>query len=731
MIALPYLMVAPKIHNMIYDPKHDKQTKRFLENIKDISDNQKEILVSESLKVINAAGTPKPGRQNVGLVVGYVQSGKTMSLTCVSSLARDKGYAHIIILCGVTNELFSQNMNRVQDDLIKQSDMAFLSKANPKKTESDYYRGKFRLFKLSNGKNATVVTFLLKHANHINNLASILETIGSDGNDIPTLIIDDEAHMAGLNTNFTKKEESNIYKALKNLRSKISDYAYLQYTATPQAPLLVHLADCVSPEFAVVLTPGEAYAGGRTFFPLENPNKDLIIDIPKGELPESTDADLPISPPASFKQALWQFLVGVADNLAKDRRDSVRSMLIHPHKLTSWHWLYKEFTQSCLKFAQDTLLADDAGDKAALIKEFNRAYKELSRTFQSISKFDDIIVSLPEAIEHAKSGIVVVNATNKEKIQWNIANILIGGEILGVGFTVKGLTISYMLRTSPNGQIDSMQQRARFFGYRGQDLKLTRVYLSEETHAAFRDYVKHEEETRNELQKMQKAGKSLKKWRRHFLIRAGMQLTRKNIQSLITLRTAESKINYPSKPYFNFEENNSEHLKLLDDITNNWGLEVDPACRPEWTGGQKHLSSNIDADRVLEDVLSKFSWSDPDDAASWDSSFYLLKLIIEEAKKTGNQPKPIFKLMVMRPSERGKSFRGVTNGTWELLQGRNPDGGYPGDKGMADPDITTIQLHCYTFKDGRKGSILGKDIVVPIIIPAKSIEREMERIIQQ
>ncbi|MFN5804230.1 MAG: hypothetical protein ACK467_01220, partial [Opitutia bacterium] len=84
--------------------------------------------------------------------------------------------------------------------------------------------------------------------------------------------------------------------------------------------------------------------------------------------------------------------------------------------------------------------------------------------------------------------------------------------------------------------------------------------------------------------------------------------------------------------------------------------------------------------------------------------------------------------MVMRPSERGQGERGVTHGAWELLQGRSS--GYPGDKGMADQEVTTVQLHCYTFKNGRKGNILGENIVVPIIIPAKSDKKTMEVIFQ-
>lgn len=715
---------------MTWKPIIGKQTELFLNGITSIPDEQKNIIRDESLNVIMCAGEPNTTRQKVGLVVGYVQSGKTLSLTCVSSLARDNGYGHIIILCGVTNELFKQNMDRVVDDLITPSRMAFTAKINPDKKEIEFYRGKFDLWKSSKGKNATVVTFLLKHSSHIGDLAHILEKAEDDLKGISTLIIDDEAHMAGLNAKFSKKQESRIYAELKNLRSKIPDYAYLQYTATPQAPLLVRLTDCVSPEFANVLTPGKGYYGGQQFFP-ENGNKDLVIDIPDQELPESKDAYIPNSPPKSFISALQQFLVGVADNLSKDKRDLVRSMLIHPHKLQSWQYAYEKLTLDQLKFYKEILKSNDKDDKVNLLEEFKKAHAEIKRTYPQISDFKSISDNILEAIIHATSGVIVVNANTNEEINWSPATILIGGEVLGVGFTVKGLTISYMLRTSAKGQIDSMQQRARFFGYRSDNIYLTRVYLSKETHEAFRDYVKHEEGTREELKKMQQSGKSLKKWRRNFLVRAGMQLTRKNIQSLSTVRDDAAGKTHPVQPYVESEEHNPHHLKLLDDVTNTWGLEPDPATKPNWSNAQKHLSGHFDAEKVLDKIIAEFSWGNSEDGAYWDSNYYLLKLLVNEAKKAGKKME--FKVMVMRPSERGKSTRGVNAAGWELLQGRDPSNKdksdkYPGDKNLADPNVTTLQLHCYTFT--KNGNVLGKDIVVPIIIPSKSDKRNMEMVIQ-
>jgi hypothetical protein len=67
---------------------------------------------------------------------------------------------------------------------------------------------------------------------------------------------------------------------------------------------------------------------------------------------------------------------------------------------------------------------------------------------------------------------------------------------------------------------------------------------------------------------------------------------------------------------------------------------------------------------------------------------------------------------------------------WALQQGSNPGNGYPGDSHMADPNVTTVQLHCYTFINNSNATPYGRNIVVPIIIPAKSDKREMQMVMQ-
>ena len=57
------------------------------------------------------------GKAETGLVVGYVQSGKTMSFETVIALARDNGYGLIIVLAGTKNNLRDQSEDRLKKDL--------------------------------------------------------------------------------------------------------------------------------------------------------------------------------------------------------------------------------------------------------------------------------------------------------------------------------------------------------------------------------------------------------------------------------------------------------------------------------------------------------------------------------------------------------------------------------------------------------------------------------------
>src|SRR5450756_1009926 len=72
------------------------------------------------------------------------------------------------------------------------------------------------------------------------------------------------------------EQESTTYTRLRELRDALPCHTFLQYTATPQAPLLINIADILSPDFVHVLEPGEGYAGGAAFFAPGSPYIKVI-----------------------------------------------------------------------------------------------------------------------------------------------------------------------------------------------------------------------------------------------------------------------------------------------------------------------------------------------------------------------------------------------------------------------------------------------------------------------
>src|SRR5688572_13645047 len=57
----------------------------------------------EALRILADCAPPHASRASrIGLVCGYVQSGKTVSIETVAALAKDNGYRIVVLLAGVT-----------------------------------------------------------------------------------------------------------------------------------------------------------------------------------------------------------------------------------------------------------------------------------------------------------------------------------------------------------------------------------------------------------------------------------------------------------------------------------------------------------------------------------------------------------------------------------------------------------------------------------------------------
>ena len=196
---------------------------------------------------------------STGLIVGQIQSGKTLSMTAVIAAARDNGFRCIVVLSGTKNLLLDQTKSRLRADLDTDLDYTrpWFPQTNPSTANIQSLKGAL------SDSNTLLIT-ILKHQGHSQNLARVLEKLGEDA--APLLIIDDEADQVSLNSRVNQDAMTSNYEEILGLREVACRHTYLQYTATPQANLLISINDLLSPEWAELLEPGLDYTGGKHFY---------------------------------------------------------------------------------------------------------------------------------------------------------------------------------------------------------------------------------------------------------------------------------------------------------------------------------------------------------------------------------------------------------------------------------------------------------------------------------
>ena len=136
----------------------------------------------------------------------------------------------------------------------------------------------------------------------------------------PVLIIDDEGDEYSLNTKVKQKKESSTYSAILNFKNSLQRHCYVSVTATPQANLLISKIDELSPDFGVLVPPGNGYCGLDVF----HSDDKYTITIPENEEPL-----IEVGIPASLKKSLAMFFVFCFIQSHRTHRKDKLSMLIH------------------------------------------------------------------------------------------------------------------------------------------------------------------------------------------------------------------------------------------------------------------------------------------------------------------------------------------------------------------------------------------------------------------
>jgi hypothetical protein len=550
---------------------------------------------------------------------------------------------------------------------------------------------------------------VMKNGSHLKNLDSLLQSIDLSG--VSTLIIDDEGDQASLNTNarraadddipLTDAQASTIYRRITDIRSRLPHHTFLQYTATPQAPLFINILDRLSPNFIKLLTHGESYTGGKKFF-IENPN--LVKIIPSQDI-ESDENQL-ISIPQSLLDALRIFFLGVAAGFYYgETRGSNRTMMIHPSRTTGQHQNYKNWVDdtvnSWIRLFDEP---DSSSEKEEFLNEFRSVHAELSTTVSGLVSFDDLLTQhvLLRALKYTLRRVVNARGGKTPEIPWstNYSFILIGGQALDRGFTVEGLTVTYMPRNLGTGNVDTVLQRARFFGYKLSYLKYCRLFLPEGIIQVYREIIKHEEDVRNRLADHNINNRHLNNWDREAVMNTMLNLTRRNVLYDEVVRGIIRgdkwiDIKSPQDTEYLIAANYQVLMNFLNVRQQYFSTDLGDDRRTE---EQKNLTAKFLIGDVLQSLLNFLKFTRATDS----TNFTLVRSLLADYAE--NYPSLTCNLYLMSttsidswaPSIRRLDTKGEVN---QLFQGSNANTGYPGAREIRVPGEINIQIHLLTVRD--------------------------------
>ena len=385
--------------------------------------------------------------------------------------------------------------------------------------------------------------------------------------------------------------------------------------------------------------------------------------------------------------------------------------MVHPATGTNAHSQYFRWINSTLKEWKKKL---EENDSSEFLAEFDKAFEDLKSTVAaSLPAKDKIQSKLLHALRNIKPELLnsTDESTIEKLVEWKSSYgfILVGGQSINRGFTVEGLTVTYMPRNAGVKNIDSIQQRARFFGYRLNYLGYCRVYLEAEVIAAYEAYARHEEDIRKQL--VDHGDVPLNDWERAFFMDKSFQPTRSTVLSLGFRRGDFSKKwYYPRAPHESqaaIDQNN----KLIADFKDGLTLVPDPIYSIH------DVAANLAVKDVLEKLLAPYMVTSLND--SKDRTGLLLQ--IASAVDAGNTETCDVYFMKSKKEDR---VRSVENGKLSSLFGgafsieeKGQTKRYPGDSKLKSDEKVIVEIFNFDINDLSNDEIVKNVPIVAVYLP--------------
>jgi len=461
--------------------------------------------------------------QSKGLVIGYVQSGKTANFTAVIAKAVDAGYKLVIVLAGIHEVLRQQTQDRLDSELTGMTSKVDMPHVNPSELDEwsrlttfaqDFAPGPHPFFEQVIKKPGPIIAVIKKNCFVLRKLYAWASSAPLNiRKHVPILIIDDEADQASIDTKYDRTnandntDPSKTNEVIRRILALFDRHSYIGYTATPFANVLIDAKtdeeslnrDLYPRNFIVSLSKPEefqSYMGAEKIF---NSGWDkhlvkIIDDEAARALAVSgrAAATRPIGPTQDLIDAIQSFLLGGAARRQRGDTLAPLSMLIHTSPLKKSHQkmmsIVEGIVASLRTRLQDTRQSKDLNDELQTrwINEFIPATKEMRPDIKTV-QFSEIRPFIAKILD--KVEVLQLNHKSEDKLDYeknpDQVVIAVGGNQLSRGLTLHGLLVSLYLR--PSTQYDTLLQMGRWFGYRPNYNDLVRVY----TTRILSDYFEH------------------------------------------------------------------------------------------------------------------------------------------------------------------------------------------------------------------------------------------------
>jgi hypothetical protein len=467
-----------------------------------------------------------PGRTFAtrGLVVGYVQSGKTANYAALIAKAADVGYRLFIVLAGTTSSLRRQTQDRLDSDVFAHHSENWTSLTSST-LDFGSMPGNPNALLHPRHPRSRVVCVVKKNARILERLHRFLSSATRETlEQCPALVIDDEADNASINTRYGDAQPTAINRLIKANLELLPKAAYVGYTATPFANIFIDPTsngDLFPRDFIADLPRPRAYFGSENIFGRDVLNHDesgtafeglpLIRTVSEPDEPamlkpaRAADREaFEVELPDSLKEAIQYFLLATACRYARGQDGDHSSMLVHTSQYVAIH---TKTRAAIADFVGEVRRAVAAGDDGFLRELWAREMSFTSQLATGSIDYEQLRARLPLVFE--RCAVVVDNGLLGSQLVYPKKSekdprvyVAVGGNTLSRGLTLEGLIVSYFIRVA--SAYDTLLQMGRWFGYRRRYEDLPRLWMTDELRTYFYFLAGVEEEFRHDIRRLER-----------------------------------------------------------------------------------------------------------------------------------------------------------------------------------------------------------------------------------